>query len=174
RHNDRRPLRGREPSRATRVDRIRRAAMRLLPIRPDHVGFSAACAKGESDGRRYRSSYARQSVPLRNLFRYSRSDSSSGSICERHEGRIHGRCPMSAISKLDRRSFLKTSAAAAGGLGLAFYLPESNQLEAQGAAGKLNAYVQVGTDDSVTLFIHKAEMGQGTVTSLSMLLAEEL
>ena len=30
------------------------------------------------------------------------------------------------------------------------------------------------TDDTVTLYIHKAEMGQGTVTSLSMLLAEEL
>ena len=39
---------------------------------------------------------------------------------------------------------------------------------------KLNAWVHVGSDDSVTLFIHKAEMGQGTVTSLSMLLAEEL
>ncbi len=41
-------------------------------------------------------------------------------------------------------------------------------------SAKLNAFVQVGTDDTVTLYIHKAEMGQGTVTSLSMLLAEEL
>jgi isoquinoline 1-oxidoreductase beta subunit len=39
---------------------------------------------------------------------------------------------------------------------------------------KLNAWVHVGSDDLVTLYIHKAEMGQGTVTSLSMLLAEEL
>jgi isoquinoline 1-oxidoreductase beta subunit len=53
-------------------------------------------------------------------------------------------------------------------------LPESNPLDAQSAVGKLNAYVQVGADDMVTLYIHKAEMGQGTVTSLSMLLAEEL
>ncbi len=81
---------------------------------------------------------------------------------------------MSAVQKLDRRSFLKTSAAAAGGLVLGFYLPESNTLEAQSMTGRLNAYVQVGTDDMITLFIHKAEMGQGTVTSLSMLLAEEL
>jgi isoquinoline 1-oxidoreductase beta subunit len=81
---------------------------------------------------------------------------------------------MNAIQKLDRRSFLKTSAAATGGLILGFYFPEHNQLQAQGAAGKLNAYVRIGTDDSVTLYIHKAEMGQGTVTSLSMLLAEEL
>jgi isoquinoline 1-oxidoreductase subunit beta len=81
---------------------------------------------------------------------------------------------MSAIQKFDRRSFLKTGAAAAGGLVLGFYLPESRTLEAQSTTGKLNAYVQVGTDDTITLFIHKAEMGQGTVTSLSMLLAEEL
>src|SRR5438874_539851 len=84
---------------------------------------------------------------------------------------------MSAVlpQKLDRRSFLRTSAAAAGGLVLGFYFPEAS---VEGAAAsidaKLNAYVHVGTDDSITLFIHKAEMGQGTVTSLSMLLAEEL
>src|SRR4051812_24065075 len=81
---------------------------------------------------------------------------------------------MSTLQKLDRRRFLQTGAAAAGGLVLGFYLPESNSLQAQSAGGKLNAYVQVGTDDTVTLFIHKSEMGQGTVTSLSMLLAEEL
>jgi len=79
-----------------------------------------------------------------------------------------------SIQKLNRRTFLKTSAAAAGGLVLGFYLPESSETLAEGTVGKLNAYVQVGTDDTVTLFIHKAEMGQGTVTSLSMLLAEEL
>jgi isoquinoline 1-oxidoreductase beta subunit len=78
------------------------------------------------------------------------------------------------LQKLNRRNFLKTSAAAAGSLVIGFYLPESNTLEAQSAAGKLNAYVQIGADDMVTLYIHKAEMGQGTVTSLSMLLAEEL
>jgi isoquinoline 1-oxidoreductase subunit beta len=81
---------------------------------------------------------------------------------------------MSAIQKVDRRTFLKTGAAAAGGLVLGFYLPENNSLEAQDTVGKLNAYIRIGTDDTITLFIHKAEMGQGTVTSLSMLLAEEL
>ena len=35
------------------------------------------------------------------------------------------------------------------------------------SSSKLNAFVHMGTDDMVTLFIHKAEMGQGTVTSLS-------
>ncbi|HLH31332.1 MAG TPA: molybdopterin cofactor-binding domain-containing protein, partial [Terriglobia bacterium] len=74
----------------------------------------------------------------------------------------------------NRRTFLKTAAAAAGGLVIGFYLPDANEADAEGANGKLNAYVQIGTDDTVTLYIHKAEMGQGTVTSLSMLLAEEL
>ena len=78
--------------------------------------------------------------------------------------------------KVDRRSFLKAGAATAGGLLLGFYLPERSPLKAQAgvAAKKLNAYVHVGSDDTITLFIHMAEMGQGTVTSLSMLLAEEL
>jgi isoquinoline 1-oxidoreductase beta subunit len=78
------------------------------------------------------------------------------------------------MTKLDRRSFLKGSAAAAGGLLIGFYLPEGTEAEAAVSAGRINAFVQVGTDDSITFYIHKAEMGQGTVTSLSMLLAEEL
>ena len=77
-------------------------------------------------------------------------------------------------TQLNRRSFLRTTAAAAGGLLVGFQLPETSRLYADTGALKLNAFVHVGTDDLVTLFIHKAEMGQGTVTSLSMLLAEEL
>jgi isoquinoline 1-oxidoreductase beta subunit len=68
---------------------------------------------------------------------------------------------------LKRRTFLQS---AIGGLLIRFSLP----LRGAASANKLNAFVHVGSDDTVTLFIHKAEMGQGTVTSLSMLLAEEL
>ena len=80
------------------------------------------------------------------------------------------------IQKIGRRGFLKAGAATAGGLMLGFSLPESSKLKAQNAASdaKLNAFVHVGSDDSVTLFIHKSEMGQGVVTSLSQLMAEEL
>jgi isoquinoline 1-oxidoreductase subunit beta len=69
---------------------------------------------------------------------------------------------------LSRRGFL----GAAAGLWVGLALP-TRRAEAA-ASNKLNAFVHVGTDDTVTLFIHKAEMGQGTTTSLSMLLAEEL
>ncbi len=68
---------------------------------------------------------------------------------------------------MKRRTFLQT---AVGGLLIRFTLP----LRGEAAQSKLNAYIHVGADDIVTLFIDKAEMGQGTVTSLSMLLAEEL
>jgi isoquinoline 1-oxidoreductase beta subunit len=82
---------------------------------------------------------------------------------------------MSAFA-VDRRSFLRTGASAIGGLLIGCYLPERRKLAADTAvaANKLNAWVLVGNDDIVTFYIHKAEMGQGTVTSLSMLLAEEL
>lgn len=78
---------------------------------------------------------------------------------------------MSAALKFSRRAFLRTGATATGGLLVGVALPW--RVNAQ-TSFKLNAWVHVGTDDLVTLFIHKAEMGQGTVTSLSMLLAEEL
>ncbi len=71
---------------------------------------------------------------------------------------------------MNRRNFLRSAAAAAGGLWVGFRL----EADTAAAESKLNAFVHVGSDDHVTLFIHKAEMGQGTVTSLSMLLAEEL
>jgi isoquinoline 1-oxidoreductase subunit beta len=77
--------------------------------------------------------------------------------------------------KLDRRSFLKAGAATAGGLFIGFHLPESSKLEAATtSAVKMNAFIHVGSDDIVTFSIHKSEMGQGPVTSLSQLLAEEL
>ncbi len=69
---------------------------------------------------------------------------------------------------MNRRLFLQSLG---GGLVVAFKLPTRSRA---GEASKLNAYVHVGSDDIVTLFIHKGEMGQGTVTSLSQLLAEEL
>jgi isoquinoline 1-oxidoreductase beta subunit len=76
------------------------------------------------------------------------------------------------MQPVSRRGFLRAGAAAASGLMIGFRL--GSQEASAAAALKLNAFVHVGTDDSVTLFIHKAEMGQGTVTSLAMLLAEDL
>src|SRR3984885_2775756 len=76
--------------------------------------------------------------------------------------------------QLGRRGFLKAGIAAAGGLFIGFHLPESSQLQAATTSAKLNAFIHIGSDDLVTFSIHKSEMGQGPMTSLSQLLAEEL
>jgi isoquinoline 1-oxidoreductase beta subunit len=79
------------------------------------------------------------------------------------------------MSAVNRRGFLKVSAGAAGGLLVGFYIPEGSKLAADTAgAAKLNTYVHIGTDDTVTFTITKSEMGQGTLTSLSQILADEL
>ena len=81
-------------------------------------------------------------------------------------------------SKLDRRSFLKTGLAGATGLVIGFYLPGPHDLLAatghDSAPAALNAWIHIGADDIVTIMIDKSEMGQGVMTSLSMLAAEEL
>jgi isoquinoline 1-oxidoreductase beta subunit len=81
--------------------------------------------------------------------------------------------------KVDRRSFLKTSAAGATGLVIGFYLPGRFEALAAPPAGSaspaaLNAWMRIGTDDSVTIVIDKSEMGQGIQTALCMIAAEEL
>jgi isoquinoline 1-oxidoreductase beta subunit len=85
---------------------------------------------------------------------------------------------MTHVVKVDRRDFLKSSLTGAAGLFLGFHLPFRSRALAEEATAadalRLNAFIRIGTDDTVTFFIHKSEMGQGTVTSLSMLLAEEL
>ncbi len=81
-------------------------------------------------------------------------------------------------SGTSRRGFLQASASAVGGLLIGFSLPERSRLAAQtadtAAPITLNAWIHIAPDDTVTFMIHKVEMGQGTVTSLSQLLAEEL
>jgi isoquinoline 1-oxidoreductase subunit beta len=77
---------------------------------------------------------------------------------------------------LSRRTFLVTGAAAAGGLVLGVYLPRTIGAKAQVTDEILapNAFVRIKPDDSITLVMPQVEMGQGTYTSMSMLIAEEL
>ena len=84
---------------------------------------------------------------------------------------------MTTLQRIERREFLKKSAAGASGLLIGFYLPGKFEALAAAAPGEpsaINAWVRIAPDDGVTIVIDKSEMGQGIVTSLSMLLAEEL
>ncbi len=74
-----------------------------------------------------------------------------------------------------RRRFLGASAAATGGLLVAFHIPFGGEAVAQTAAPtEVNAWVVVKPDDSIVIRIARSEMGQGTLTGLAQLVAEEL
>ncbi|MES2686012.1 MAG: molybdopterin cofactor-binding domain-containing protein, partial [Pseudomonadota bacterium] len=74
---------------------------------------------------------------------------------------------------LNRRGFLATSASA--GLVVAFHIPLAGQALAQsGPAPEINAWVVVHPDDTVIIRIARSEMGQGSLTGLAQLVAEEL
>lgn len=82
---------------------------------------------------------------------------------------------LSHAMKMDRRSFLIRSAAVAGGLSLGFRIPFGiEETLAAGASPEINAWVVVQPDETVVIRIARSEMGQGTLTGLAQLVAEEL
>src|SRR3989441_4995146 len=75
------------------------------------------------------------------------------------------------MDRVSRREFLIAGAAAGGGLLLGWHV------DARGATSPdfaPNAFIRIGTDGRVTMIMCQVEMGQGTYTSMPMLLAEEL
>jgi len=79
-------------------------------------------------------------------------------------------------SGLSRRVFLMSSVAAGGGLMLGFGLPffVGDVMADESSSFVPNAFIRIGGDGSVTLTMPYVEMGQGTYTSIPMLIAEEL
>jgi isoquinoline 1-oxidoreductase subunit beta len=77
---------------------------------------------------------------------------------------------------LSRRTFVVGSAAAGGGLALGFNLPfgAAPALAQADGATEINAWVVVRPDDVSVIRVVRSEMGQGTVTGLAQLVAEEL
>src|SRR6266487_3000062 len=91
---------------------------------------------------------------------------------------------MSSTHEISRRQFLISTAAVGGALVLSFHLP-SRTAQAADIAPKpwtppveggqeVNAWLIIGSDDSVTIRVAQSEMGQGVFTSMSMIVAEEL
>ena len=76
-----------------------------------------------------------------------------------------------ASTALSRRGFLGSAAGAAGAFTFGFPIREAL---AQGAAPEVNAWVVVRSDETVVIRIARSEMGQGTLTGLAQLVAEEL
>lgn len=84
---------------------------------------------------------------------------------------------MTTSLSLDRRAFLKTGTAAGAGLLIGFHLPafaSSAEDQEKKSPNPLNAWVHITQDNHVSLILGKSEMGQGIMTALPMILAEEL
>jgi len=79
---------------------------------------------------------------------------------------------------LDRRNFLRISTLASGGLLIAIALPEKVVAHSVTPptlnTASMNAFLRIGSDNSIHVILSKVEMGQGIWTTLPMLIAEEL
>jgi isoquinoline 1-oxidoreductase beta subunit len=86
---------------------------------------------------------------------------------------------MATASVVNRRDFLKTGAAGGVALVIGFHLSPSAFADQAAEQEKktpnpFNAWVRITPDNHVTLILGKSEMGQGIMTALPMILAEEL
>jgi len=82
---------------------------------------------------------------------------------------------MTHMPKIDRRSFVVGSAVAGAGLVLGLSLPSGSRTAGAAAeAFEIDAWVAIRPDDTVVIRIARSEMGQGTMTGLAQLVAEEL
>jgi isoquinoline 1-oxidoreductase subunit beta len=73
-----------------------------------------------------------------------------------------------------RRLFLKTTAAAGGGLMLGGFVPGTAQTASAAGVFEPNVWVKVTADGKARIMLSMLEMGQGVMTAMPMLLAEEL
>ena len=81
---------------------------------------------------------------------------------------------MTTALDVSRRKFLAGSAAAVGGFSFGFHVPFRGEAAAQGAPPEINAWVVIKPDDTVVVRVARVEMGQGSLTGLAQLVAEEL
>jgi isoquinoline 1-oxidoreductase beta subunit len=82
---------------------------------------------------------------------------------------------MNNAPKITRRAFIISTAAAGGGLALQLSIPfGSGIVHAAEGSPEVNAWVVIRPDDTVVVRIARSEMGQGTLTGLAQMVAEEL
>src|SRR6516164_306047 len=103
-------------------------------------------------------------------------------IRRRHGGPHDRRWAMSPIeTKPDRRGFMKTAATGGAALVIGFYLPgfaaagdEQQPGQEEKRVNPFNSWVVIDQSGQVTLRVGKLEMGQGVMSSLPTILADEL
>src|SRR5580692_2877309 len=141
--------------------------MRLLPERHDHGGGGAPEGHAQADRPGHRRRH-HQYLPLRHLPAGTRGD-------PRRRERLR-RDIMNHMPRLNRRSFVIGGAALGSGLALGLDIPFGGPGVVRAADGspEVNAWVVIRPDDTVVIRIARSEMGQGTLTGLAQLVADEL
>jgi isoquinoline 1-oxidoreductase beta subunit len=91
---------------------------------------------------------------------------------------------MTTPLQISRRTFIKGGALVAGGLVIAFNIPQAKRFLMPGTVAEAaentvqlpapNAFLRIGTDNTITVMLAHSEMGQSIWTTLPMLIAEEL
>ena len=82
---------------------------------------------------------------------------------------------MNYVPKIDRRSFVIGTATLGGGLAHGLRIPFGPEtVRAADGSPEVNAWVVIRPDDTVVVRIARSEMGQGSLTGLAQLVAEEL
>src|SRR3989442_3591858 len=146
------------------VDRRRGPAVRLLPVRSDHVSGRAAGPQARADRRRYRRRNVREHLPLRDVPAYPGRHPS-------RRGAQEGRRAMKTL--VSRREILKGGLAVGAGLPLGFALPMRARAQTPGVFAP-NQWLRIDRDGVVTITNSVPEMGQGSLTTTPMIIADEL
>ena len=173
---------GRQSPGSKGLARAQRAAVRLLPGRPDHAGRRASETDAPSHGRRHRQQDVRQHLPLRDLSAHSRRHQAScGSLTmTKHLREIEP----SYIENVSRRGVLKGIFSTTG-LVLAVHdcrlvrrwlgmLQWGADGMPHGTVNNPLAFVSIAPDGTVTIVCHRSEMGQGVRTGMPLIVADEM
>src|SRR6185437_13540870 len=125
--------------------------------------------EAEADRRRHRRGH-HQYLPLRHLPAGARSDS------RRHERLEEAGMNKHVSPRMNRRAFVIGTAAIGTGLAIGLDLPFGGPAMVRAADGspEIGAWVVIRPDDTVVIRIARSEMGQGSLTGLAQLVAEEL
>jgi isoquinoline 1-oxidoreductase beta subunit len=95
-------------------------------------------------------------------------------VIDQKASHTSGLAELPSANDLSRRGFLQAGAVAGGGLMLSLSLPFGNREAKAADVFVPNAFIRIGSDGQIVLIMPYVEMGQGTYTSIPMLIAEEL
>ena len=147
-------------------------AVRLLPERHDHGGRRAPAREAAPDRRRHRRR-DHQHLPLRHLPAGARGDPrrGQGSVRETTMTRRNSRCRKSAAAP---SSSAAPPSAAASRSDCAFRPSARRWCARPDGSPEITVWVVIRPDNTTVVRVVRAEMGQGTITGLAQLVAEEL